>query len=157
MAEPIFHCDEASETLYVFFAPGEAATRMALHDHMRLRSTSAGPSDSPCLLTPFWLNQWKLGRAASRSQASYSSRMTSVLLWYWTCCATHRDVSCYPVRRTRRRWLTRGLLPRYNLCPMQVPSRRRAGRQVEREERMQLNRHSQSHHGIRGHPRRDSS
>ena len=37
MAEPIFHYDEESDTLYVSFAPGEAATGIALHDHMLLR------------------------------------------------------------------------------------------------------------------------
>ena len=37
MAEPIFHYDEASDTLYVSFAPGEAATGIALNDHMLLR------------------------------------------------------------------------------------------------------------------------
>ena len=38
MAEPIFHYDEASDTLSVSFAPGEAATGIALNDHMLLRS-----------------------------------------------------------------------------------------------------------------------
>ena len=37
MAEPIFHYDEESDTLYVSFAPGEAATGIALNDHMLLR------------------------------------------------------------------------------------------------------------------------
>lgn len=37
MAEPIFHYDEASDTLYVSFAPGEVATGVALNDHMLLR------------------------------------------------------------------------------------------------------------------------
>jgi len=36
MAEPIFYYDEESDTLYVSFAPGEAATGIALHDHMLL-------------------------------------------------------------------------------------------------------------------------
>ncbi len=37
MAEPIFHYDEQSDTLHVSFAPGEAATGIALNDHMLLR------------------------------------------------------------------------------------------------------------------------
>ena len=37
MTEPIFHYDEASDTLYVSFAPGETATGIALNDHMLLR------------------------------------------------------------------------------------------------------------------------
>jgi uncharacterized protein YuzE len=37
MAEPIFHYDEASDTLYVSFAPGETATGIALNDHMLLQ------------------------------------------------------------------------------------------------------------------------
>src|SRR2546428_6089751 len=37
MAAPIFHYDEASDTLYVSFAPGETATGIALNDHMLLR------------------------------------------------------------------------------------------------------------------------
>jgi uncharacterized protein YuzE len=37
MAEPIFHYDAESDTLYVSFAPGEAATGIALNDHMLLR------------------------------------------------------------------------------------------------------------------------
>src|SRR5262245_50191621 len=37
MAEPIFHYDEESDTLYVSFTPGEAATGIVLHDHILLR------------------------------------------------------------------------------------------------------------------------
>jgi uncharacterized protein YuzE len=37
MAEPIFHYDEESDTLYVSFAPGEVATGIALNDHILLR------------------------------------------------------------------------------------------------------------------------
>lgn len=37
MAEPIFNYDAESDTLYVSFAPGEAATGIALNDHMLLR------------------------------------------------------------------------------------------------------------------------
>ena len=37
MAEPIFHYDEASDTLYMSFVPGETATGIALNDHMLLR------------------------------------------------------------------------------------------------------------------------
>src|SRR5437667_12911629 len=37
MAEPIFHYDEESDTLHVSFTPGEAATGIALNDHMLLR------------------------------------------------------------------------------------------------------------------------
>jgi uncharacterized protein YuzE len=37
MVEPIFNYDETSDTLYVSFAPGEAATGIALNDHMLLR------------------------------------------------------------------------------------------------------------------------
>ena len=37
MAEPIFHYDEASDTLYISFAPGEAATGIALNDQILLR------------------------------------------------------------------------------------------------------------------------
>jgi uncharacterized protein YuzE len=37
MAEPIYHYDEESDTLYVSFAPGEAATGIALNDHLLLR------------------------------------------------------------------------------------------------------------------------
>ena len=37
MTEPIFHYDEESDTLYVSFAPGEAATGIALNDHLLLR------------------------------------------------------------------------------------------------------------------------
>jgi hypothetical protein len=37
MAEPIFHYDAESDTLYVSFAPGEAATGIALNDHTLLR------------------------------------------------------------------------------------------------------------------------
>jgi uncharacterized protein YuzE len=37
MTEPIFHYDEASDTLYVSFAPSEIATGIALNDHILLR------------------------------------------------------------------------------------------------------------------------
>ena len=37
MAEPIFHYDEESDTLYASFTPGEAATGIALNDHILLR------------------------------------------------------------------------------------------------------------------------
>ena len=37
MTEPIFNYDEASDTLYVSFEPGAAATGVALNDHMLLR------------------------------------------------------------------------------------------------------------------------
>src|SRR4029453_1646430 len=42
MAEPIFHYDAESDTLYVSFAPGEAATGIALNDHMLLRINKHG-------------------------------------------------------------------------------------------------------------------
>ena len=37
MAQPIFNYDEESDTLYVSFSPGEAATGIALSDHILLR------------------------------------------------------------------------------------------------------------------------
>jgi hypothetical protein len=37
MTEPLYNYDEASDTLYVSFTPGETATGIALHDHMLLR------------------------------------------------------------------------------------------------------------------------
>jgi uncharacterized protein YuzE len=37
MSKPIFNYDEESDTLYVSFVPGEAATGIALNDHMLLR------------------------------------------------------------------------------------------------------------------------
>jgi uncharacterized protein YuzE len=37
MSEPVFTYDEASDTLYVSFAPGEAATGIELTDHILLR------------------------------------------------------------------------------------------------------------------------
>ncbi len=37
MSEPIFNYDEMSDTLYVSFAPGEAATGIELNDHILLR------------------------------------------------------------------------------------------------------------------------
>src|SRR5688572_23546383 len=37
MAEPIFHYDEESDTLYVSFALGEVAMGIALNDHILLR------------------------------------------------------------------------------------------------------------------------
>ncbi len=37
MSEPIFNYDELSDTLYVSFAPGEAATGIELNDHILLR------------------------------------------------------------------------------------------------------------------------
>ncbi len=41
MTAPIFNYDEASDTLYVSFVPGEAATGIALNDHMLLRINKA--------------------------------------------------------------------------------------------------------------------
>ena len=37
MAEPIFHYDEESDTLYASFTLGEAATGIVLNDHILLR------------------------------------------------------------------------------------------------------------------------
>jgi uncharacterized protein YuzE len=37
MSEPVFTYDEASDTLYISFAPGEAATGIELTDHILLR------------------------------------------------------------------------------------------------------------------------
>ena len=37
MAEPVLSYDEASDTLYVSFAPGEPATGIELNDHILLR------------------------------------------------------------------------------------------------------------------------
>ena len=37
MNEPIFNYDEMSDTLYVSFAPGEAATGIELNEHILLR------------------------------------------------------------------------------------------------------------------------
>jgi uncharacterized protein YuzE len=37
MSEPQIHYDEPSDTLYVSFAPGEAATGLGLSDHILLR------------------------------------------------------------------------------------------------------------------------
>ncbi len=37
MAEPVFNYDEPSDTLYVSFAPGVAATGIELNDHILLR------------------------------------------------------------------------------------------------------------------------
>jgi len=37
MREPVYTYDEASDTLYVSFAPGEAATGIELTDHILLR------------------------------------------------------------------------------------------------------------------------
>jgi uncharacterized protein YuzE len=37
MAKPVFNYDEASDTLYVSFAPGEQATGIELNDHILLR------------------------------------------------------------------------------------------------------------------------
>ena len=37
MSEPVFHYDEASDTLYVSFAPGETATGIELNEHILLR------------------------------------------------------------------------------------------------------------------------
>jgi uncharacterized protein YuzE len=37
MTEPVFTYDEASDTLYISFAPGEAATGIELTDHILLR------------------------------------------------------------------------------------------------------------------------
>jgi uncharacterized protein YuzE len=37
MTTPIFNYDEMSDTLYVSFAPGEAATGIELNDHILLR------------------------------------------------------------------------------------------------------------------------
>lgn len=42
MTEPIVHYDEISDTLYVSFAPGEAATGIALNDHILLRINKDG-------------------------------------------------------------------------------------------------------------------
>jgi uncharacterized protein YuzE len=37
MSEPVFTYDETSDTLYISFAPGEAATGIELTDHILLR------------------------------------------------------------------------------------------------------------------------
>jgi uncharacterized protein YuzE len=37
MTEPVFSYDEVSDTLYISFAPGEAATGIELTDHVLLR------------------------------------------------------------------------------------------------------------------------
>ena len=37
MAKPVFNYDEASDTLYVSFAPGEQATGIELNDHILIR------------------------------------------------------------------------------------------------------------------------
>jgi uncharacterized protein YuzE len=37
MSEPVFTYDEASDTLYISFAPGEAATGIELTDHILMR------------------------------------------------------------------------------------------------------------------------
>ena len=37
MAKPVFNYDEASDTLYVSFAPSEQATGIELNDHILLR------------------------------------------------------------------------------------------------------------------------
>jgi uncharacterized protein YuzE len=37
MSEPVFTYDEASDTLYISFAPGDVATGIELTDHMLLR------------------------------------------------------------------------------------------------------------------------
>ena len=37
MSEPVFTYDEASDTLYISFAPGETATGIELTDHILLR------------------------------------------------------------------------------------------------------------------------
>jgi len=37
MTEPVFSYDEVSDTLYISFAPGEAATGIELTDHILLR------------------------------------------------------------------------------------------------------------------------
>jgi uncharacterized protein YuzE len=37
MSEPVFTYDEASDTLYISFTPGEAATGIELTDHILLR------------------------------------------------------------------------------------------------------------------------
>jgi len=37
MSEPVFTYDEASDTLYIAFAPGDVATGIELTDHMLLR------------------------------------------------------------------------------------------------------------------------
>jgi uncharacterized protein YuzE len=41
MAAPVFSYDEASDTLYVSFAPGEKATGIELNDHILLRINKA--------------------------------------------------------------------------------------------------------------------
>lgn len=37
MSEPVFNYDETSDTLYISFAPGEAATGIELNEHILLR------------------------------------------------------------------------------------------------------------------------
>jgi uncharacterized protein YuzE len=37
MTKPVFNYDEESDTLYISFAPGEAATGIELNDHILLR------------------------------------------------------------------------------------------------------------------------
>lgn len=41
MPEPVVHYNEASDTLYIAFAPGEVATGVLLHDHLLLRLNKA--------------------------------------------------------------------------------------------------------------------
>jgi uncharacterized protein YuzE len=55
MAEPIFHYDEASDTLYVSFTPGEAATGIALNDHMLLRINSVMADAEVLIVLEKWV------------------------------------------------------------------------------------------------------
>ncbi|MDQ3830206.1 MAG: DUF2283 domain-containing protein [Candidatus Tectomicrobia bacterium] len=58
MSEPVYTYDEASDTLYISFAPGEAATGIELTNHILLgvneRERRASDAPVACRL-PRWL------------------------------------------------------------------------------------------------------
>jgi hypothetical protein len=132
MAEPIFHYDEGSDTLYVSFAPGEAATGIALHDHMLLRINKHERRAIGLTLLDYSVlaQPTEAGPRSFPLTGSYSSPRTCAL-WCWTCCVAHRYASCSPSQRTHRRCLKSCRLPPSNLCPLS-PVTRDPGERVDR-------------------------
>src|SRR5262245_28638793 len=142
MTEPIFHYDEESDTLYVSFAPGEAATGIALNDHMLLRINKHERRAIGLTLFAYSV------LAQTTDVGPRSFPLTGLMqlsddlrALCWTFCAAHRYASCSPSRRTRRRWLTPCLLPYYNLCPLS-PATREPGEHIDRQSRGCTTRHS---------------
>jgi len=103
MTEPVFSYDEVSDTLYISFVPGEAATGIELTDHILLRVNKRERRVIGLTLLDYSLiaQTTEIGHGVSPSRA-LTSYHSSCGQWSWICYCNHPCVISSHSRPTHR-------------------------------------------------------